>query len=146
MALTDPEKVGKIVKINPKNDVAPFIEAAAYLVGRVCATAVIVGTDPPEPFYTNEELELIERWLAAHFYCVFDSRSLNEQVSSLRIQYQSKVDLGLDVTHYGQQAKVLDVNGGLAALDNLTTGDAALRKLKGGVRWLGTPNQDVYGR
>jgi len=67
--------------------------------------------------YTSSRLELIERWLAAHFYCILDARSRRERISSLTYESQTKVDLGLDVTHYGQQAKRLDTAGGLAALD-----------------------------
>lgn len=140
MGRTTKELVAEIVDLDPTKKVDPFIEAATYLVTRCCSTAVV--GDTTVPYYSDEDLELIERWLAAHFYCVMDSRALQEGVSSLRIQYQSRVDIGLDVTHYGQQAKLLDTAGGLAALD--AAASSGRLKLKGGVKWLGTPNEEVF--
>ena len=139
---TTPEKVGEIVELDTEFSVTPFIEAANYLVTRACASAVITGTTTP--FYTDTELELIERWLSAHFYCILDPRSIRDQVSSLQTQYENRVDLGLDITRYGQQAKLLDVNGGLARLDALAT--SGKKRLVAKLKWGGTPNDEVFGR
>lgn len=68
--------------------------------------------------YSAAILELIERWLSAHFYVVMDPRVQQEGVSGVYQQFEPiKVDLGLNLTKYGQQAMVLDYAGNLAALN-----------------------------
>ena len=89
----------------------PFILAANELVSEVCAP---LG-------YGDIRLELIERWLAAHFYAVRDLRIASESAGSVKSDYQHKVDLNLAVTIYGQQAMTLDTIGGLASLNKQTT-------------------------
>jgi len=41
----------------------------------------------------------------------------SEKAGSVGVNYQEKVDLNLSVTTYGQQAMMLDTNGGLRSLD-----------------------------
>jgi len=114
-------------------DLAPFIEVANSLVTDVCT-----NYDTP---YTDAKLELIERWLSAHFYAVRESRASEQRAVSVSRILQSKVDLGLDVTHYGQQAKLIDTEGGLAALDGrLKSGKA---KVTPGISWLGVDDWDI---
>ena len=110
MARTTEALMEEIIEIRDDVTVDAYIRTASFLVDRAC-----VDSEPYE--YTDEDLQLIETWLAAHFYAIFDPRTTDEKVSTVQEKYQSKVDLGLDVTHYGQQCKILDVNGGLAALD-----------------------------
>lgn len=111
-------------------DLDPFIEVANELVTEKCT-----GDAGPDPAYTATRLELIERWLAAHFYAIRDPRTTNEKAGPVGAAYESKVDLGLDLTRYGQQAKILDTNGGLATLDQATK-DGKRRTV--GASWLGT--------
>jgi hypothetical protein len=87
-------------------------------------------------FYASYRLIVIEKWLAAHFYCVFDPRAQRERVAVLTFEAQSKVGLCLDVTHYGQQVKLLDTNGGLARLDARAKANRV--QLVMGVAWGGT--------
>lgn len=95
------------------NDAAmlPFITVANELVTEVCT-----GTAGPKVAYTAERLELIERWLTAHFYTNRDPRTASES-AGVSASYQSKIDLGLDTSHYGQTAMRLDTNGGLSKLN-----------------------------
>ena len=51
-------------------DLAPFIETANYLVTQLCASATKLVNEVETPFYDDVALELIERWLSAHFYHV----------------------------------------------------------------------------
>lgn len=90
----------------------PFIEVANALVNEVCLNSS----------YTETYLELIERWLAAHFYAVRDNRRDTEQVGSVRERFQYKVDLDLRVTIYGQQALLIDFKGNLRRLTEGTIG------------------------
>ena len=102
----------------------PFIEVASNLVDRVL--------DVSSGDYSDATLELIERWLAAHFYAIRDMRVANEKAGSVGQAFQYKVDLNLANTMYGQQAMMLDTDGKLLALSQ-----GKSRRV--GVTWLGTP-------
>lgn len=122
---TTSNAVGEIIEVDSSISVTPFIEAASALVDDVCVNSGYAAT----------KLELIERWLAAHFYAIRDPRAVQEQAGSVRATYQSKVDLGLNTTHYGQMAMQLDTAG------NLSTHNASAVKGKRravGVTYLGT--------
>ena len=126
MPRTTEELVGGIVELDEEVPVDPFIDAANYLVTAVCA-----------PHYVdNTVLERIERWLAAHFYSIRIPLAGQSTVDVLTEQFGTyqKLDLGLDLTPYGQQAKLLDVGGYLAALDN---NQQTVKKTKRSVLWLG---------
>lgn len=106
----------------------PFIEVASNLVDRTCVSSG----------YSSATLELIERWLSAHFYHIRDKVTASEQAGTVLRSFQHRVDLGLNVTMYGQNAMRIDTAGNLASLDKkLTLGLAAP-----GVVWLGTGNSD----
>jgi hypothetical protein len=117
--------VAAIIEVDPSIDLDPFIFTASELVTEVCA---IAG-------YTVERLELIERWLSAHFYAIRDPRTTNEKAGSVGASYESKVDLNLALTRYGQQAMLLDTQGGLAALNKSLAGGG---RIVASVAWLGT--------
>jgi len=128
---TDIVKVGKIIEIDPDvDDLSPFIEPANMLV-----TDVVEG----EGETTDEtKLTIIETWLAAHFYAIFDPRLLVDDIEVLRSRIESKVDLGLDVTRYGQMAMRLDTSGKLAELNEQAKGNtAATKKYRVSFAWLG---------
>lgn len=84
----------------------PFIETANALVTEVCKP---LG-------YDDTRLELIERWLSAHFYAIRDPRRASEGAGTVQETFQHQLDLNLSVTTYGQQAMMLDTLGGLHAL------------------------------
>lgn len=131
MARTTAELVGQIVEVDEDISLAPFIESANALVTEICA---------PVTTYTAARLELIERWLSAHFYCIREERPVLEKADVVSERAQSKVDLGFDVTHYGQMAMRLDTNGGLAALNE----EAKTGTLPSGfVTWLGTEDAEI---
>jgi len=111
----------------------PFITVANSIVTAVCINEV---SDYPE-----SQLFEIERWLSAHFYCIMRNQRKFESVGKVQQSLDSKVDLLLDQTRYGQSAKLVDYAGNLAALDN-TLKDIKT-KLPAGVykifmSWLGT--------
>ena len=109
---------------------APFIEAANALVTECCST----------DDYDATRLELIERWLAAHFYTVREMRAEAEGAKGVTEKKQSKVDLGFDTSHYGQMAMRLDTVGGLAALNENTKRG---RRPLIGISWLGTEDAEI---
>jgi len=129
---TTAELVGGIIEVDAAIDLAPFILTANELVTEKCDTA--------EADYSAERLELIERYLAAHFYTVRDPCAVSEHAGPVGATYQSQVGLFLSTSHYGQQAMLLDTNGGLAALNR----DIARPRIKrtASVTWLGTEEDD----
>lgn len=111
MARTTAELVAGIVEVQdaadvPQADLEPYILSANELVTEVCASAG----------YTDARLELIERWLAAHFYSVFDPRSQSES-AGVSSSFEGSAGMHLERTRYGQQAMLLDTKGGLAQLN-----------------------------
>ena len=85
---------------------APFIEVANSLVDELCT-----GGD-----LTDARLELIERWLAAHFYTLQSEArlTLSETAGAVTETFFGKTGFVLFLTPYGQQALFLDTTGGLA--------------------------------
>lgn len=124
---TTDELVEGIIEVDSTISLTPFIAAANTLVTRCC-------TDLDED-YTDDELAQIETWLSAHFYTVREGRAFREKAGSVSEETQSKVDLGLSTSHYGQTAMTLDYFGGLSALnDSIKNGTSNTV----GVTWLGT--------
>lgn len=132
MARTTATNVKKIIEVDATiivvdADMDAFIDVANELVTEMCTGT----TNGPKTAYTASRLELIERWLAAHFYAIRDPRVKSEKAGPVGVNYQEKVDLNLSVTTYGQQAQMLDTNGGLKSLDKNTAHNVQ-------VLWLGT--------
>lgn len=124
MARTTRAKVEAIIeKRDRRKDLVTdtFILPASNLVTRLCVPAG----------YDEETLELIERYLAAHFYTVTARRLLDEWTGQGRGRVEDKVDFGLRLTWYGQQALVLDTAGAL------TAASATVQKVKVGITWMG---------
>lgn len=109
---TNAAAVGKLIKVRSTDDLTPFIESANALVNDECLDSGYDGT----------RLELIERWLSAHFYAVFRRPVTAEAVTGTDGVSQQfdrpRLELGLKNTTYGQQAMRLDSEGNLAAMDN----------------------------
>lgn len=132
---TTPAQVRLInTEINPLVDLAPFIEMASGLVDELCT-----GDAGPTPPYDVGRLELIERWLAAHFHTNMDPRLEQEKTGEASGKYRGKTDLGLLSSLYGQTAVQLDTNGGLARNNRANTRPASRGDgLKTELLWLGT--------
>jgi len=124
---TTSAQVAEIIEVDPDIGLDPFMLVANELVTEVCS----------EAGYTVERLELIERWLSAHFYTNRDPRPTREEAGPVRETYQSAVDLNLNTSHYGQTAMLLDTAGGLALLNKLKT-----RRVMS-VTWLGKTQEEL---
>jgi hypothetical protein len=96
--------VRKIIDVSASevSDLTPFIEAAEAVVS---AQTSGLGA-------TLEDR--VTTWLAAHFLAIRTPRSKSEGAGSVRAAFFGAVDLGLNVTRYGQMAMTLDSSGGLA--------------------------------
>lgn len=125
MARTTSTLVGGIIEVDATISLDPFIEIATAFVTEKCSV----------DDYDVVRLELIERWLSAHFYTVRDMRAESEKGGPTSEKKQSKVDLGFDSSHYGQTAMRLDTAGGLASLNTLMKGRGSQPV---GITWLGT--------
>jgi len=89
----------------------PFVDTAFNMVDRVSACATAKGIT-----LSSTTLELIERWLAAHLYCMADPARQSESAGGASGQFQGKTGLHLDQTRYGQTAQSIDYSGCLAGL------------------------------
>lgn len=66
--------------------------------------------------YTSTQLELIERYLSAHFLCInkIKSEGASESTGSTSVTRRDPGGFGLNGTHYGTHAMLLDSCGKLA--------------------------------
>ena len=113
------------------DDLASFIEVANNIVTKNCVDEDLTAAD----------LELIESWLSAHFYAIMRARPTREQASQgIGETFQSKVDLGFDVTHYGQMAMRVDWSGALSALNEQAKRGG---KITISASWLGSTDTEA---
>lgn len=124
---TTSSAVQKIIEIDSTivTDLSPHIETANNLVNQVCLSSS----------YSTETLELIERWLAAHFAGIHGTRYASEEAAT-KVTYQVVTDMHLNATLWGQQAMVLDTMGNLAALNEQAKDGGKAASIS--VVWLGT--------
>jgi len=123
---TTSEFVAAIIEVDVTIPLDPFMTIANELVTELCSAAG----------YSTERMELIERWLSAHFYTNRDPRPVREEAGPVSATYQSKVALNLATSHYGQTAMMLDTAGGLSELSR------DLRRQTLSVSWLGTEQEE----
>ena len=109
---------------NGHTDLMPFIATANAVVNRVVNLAVTARNMAIQ----STDAELIERWLAAHFYCQSDKTYQSKSTQGASGSFTGQTAMGLKSTLYGQTAKVMDPSGVLEAIDE--------RKFAGG-HWLG---------
>jgi hypothetical protein len=119
-------------------DLSPRIETAATLVDDILAKATELGIP-----LTDTRLEVIERWLAAHLYCVTDRPYKSRSAGGASGTFDGNTDKGLDATLYGQTAKVLDTTGFLSSIGGGGgTGTGGGGSTRAGLFWAGDGNQD----
>ena len=108
-------------------DLDPFILTASSLVSK-CSSADTGGV------HSASDLELIERWLAAHFYAHSDQLPQNKSTGGASAGFQGQTAMVFNSTQYGQTALALDTTGYLAKLQQ----QASIGPIKAGAAWLGT--------
>jgi hypothetical protein len=94
-----------------------FIETASALVDDLVDCATGKGVT-----FSAGRLELIERYLAAHFYQQSDKGFTSKSTGDASASYQGKTDMYLTSTLYGQTAITLDKTG---CLRSIGTGQVA---------------------
>lgn len=112
------------------SNLAPFRIAANELVTEICASAGV---------YSSTRLKSIETWLAAHFLAVRDPRYQSESIGAASATIQSgQMGMNLSLTTYGQQALLMDTQGGLARLNtHISQG----KRAKAGILHLGSKRE-----
>lgn len=126
MAYTNPQAVAGILAddYNLTTDLQQFIDTADIIIQRVksCAAARRVPLTPIE-------LEMIERWLAAHMYCMSSPQYQSEATGGISVSYTGQTGLHIESTRFGQMAINLDYSGCLNAISSRSFARA---------NWLGT--------
>lgn len=128
MALTNPKAVESI--LGPENydgetDLQPFIDSADILIQNISAYAIAnLGMSP-----TNGQLEVIERWLAAHLYSQNNPAISSIGTGGINTGLQGQSTMNLRNSRWGQTVIMLDFTGYLNSIDN-----RAIARLV----WLGT--------
>ncbi len=97
---------------NPDHDVSPYIETASNLADKIQAFA----DENTNVFTDATTMELVERWLSAHFYMVMNQEYSSKRAEGGAASFQGKSGMYLTSTIYGQQAVVLDSTGYLATI------------------------------
>lgn len=91
----------------------PYIESAASVVDDVVTNATAKGVT-----LSAAKRELIERWLAAHMYCLSDQTYAREKTGDAEGLAHGQTGMFLESTRYGQNALMLDPSGCLRELSN----------------------------
>jgi hypothetical protein len=113
MSRTTTSLVEKVLADNydGQMDLQQFIDSATVIVDRIVTCASGKGIT-----LTASELELIERWLAAHCYAQVDMLYASKSTAGASASFQGQTGLSLDSTRYGQMAVNLDYSGCLNAI------------------------------
>ena len=108
-------------------DLTGFIAAGNSLTNKV-------ATNDTDSLLDSDDLELIERYLAAHFYGVSDQVPQSKGTGRANASFRGQTAMGLEFTQFGQMAMTLDVTGYLSKLNK----QSKEGKLVAGGSWLGT--------
>jgi len=108
----------------------PFIDTASAYVDDIVTCA---AERSPAVTLSAARLELIERWLAAHFYAQSDKPYASKNTEGASASFHGQTAMYLESTLYGQTAMRLDKSGCLSSI-----GSGAERKVASAV-WLGRP-------
>lgn len=123
--LTTAALVNDILDVEVDEDaITPFITPASMVIQARCVPLA----------YTSDEIQVLATWLTAHLYEVQNPRLRQQMIGKSSESILTQVDLGLELTHPGQQLMLLDYLGGLVGLG------AKRKKVK--FLWLGTPRRD----
>jgi hypothetical protein len=136
---TTPAQVRQVdTSIPEPEDLTMFIASAHVLMVKAIVDNEC-GND-----YTDDQLAIIEAWLAAHFRLIQSGILTGMNAGSASESYQIHQDVFLMNTMFGQQAMLLDTNGCLAALMG-TIEDAKTGKTRKrvGFFWLGKKTNPV---
>lgn len=84
----------------------PYVDAASSIVDDVAACARAHGVA-----LSAVKLELIERWLAAHYYKSSDQQYASKNTAGAGASFSGQTGMGIQGTKYGLAALDLDPSG-----------------------------------
>lgn len=124
MARTTSSQVQGVLAANydGSTSLTPFIDSASAVVDRVATCATAKGIT-----LSSTELELIERWLAAHLYTKFDAVYASKSTADASGSF---VRGPIEPEPYKDAAIAMDYSGCLKAI---------LNRQVASVQWLGKP-------
>lgn len=128
---TTPLKVQSILvgHYDGTSSLVPFIETASLMVNKI----VTCMAGKSLTAHDSDTLEMIERYLAAHFYTHSDKVTQSESKGKASGSYQGQTGKGLESSDYGQTALILDDSG---CLKSIAMGARV------GLIWLGKPRSE----
>ena len=132
MSRTSSTAVESIIDGTPEKTLTPFIDAANLMVTNLCSA----DTD-----YSANDLEMIERYLAAHFYQITIVPADSADTGNASESKRSKIDMGLNLTHFGQMAMRFDYNHHL--MDNEISLQKGLSAAAISLTWLGSTEDEL---
>lgn len=111
---TNSPKVEKVLKKNydGTTDLNPFIETASVQVDQI----VQYASDNGFTAVPAATLEIIERWLSAHYYGVMAQLYVTKRAEGTTATFQGQTAMYLESTVYGQMAMRLDPTGYLSSI------------------------------
>lgn len=133
MARTTEAAVKELIDWNPEIPVQPHIDTANDVVTNICGAAG----------YSTVTLELVERWLAAHYYSSVDPQYQAEKTLQAGVTYSGKTGMYLENSRYGQQAMSIEYKGLLSAWNDAMKNGGPVTV---GAQWLGTCDPYAVGR
>ena len=104
-------------------DLQQYVDTADVTVLRMQGAAALKGIS-----YTSAELELIERWLAAHAYKCMDQQLSSKGQGGVSGSYKGSGGTDFSASLYGQQAMQLDWAGILKNLSKPAGRQGLLRR------------------
>lgn len=110
---TTAEAVRAILGVASEVDVLPFMATANSIITKVetCAGGNL----------TDADLELLERWVSAHFYSVINPGLTSKSIAGASTSFhRGQLGQGMESTVYGQQALLMDMSGCLEKVTGQT--------------------------
>lgn len=104
---------------------SPYITAASSIVDRL-------ATLDSSAVLSSAQKELVERWLSAHCYCLMDRQLQSKSSGKSSGTITGMFGKFLEMTTYGQMAKMLDFSGNLSSIGGP----------KAKMNWLGLPKSE----
>lgn len=109
-------------------DLQAFIDTATLVISRMVTCALAKGIT-----LSTDELEMLERYLAAHYFSHADQMYQSKATNGASGSFQGQTGKGIESSQYGMTALQLDPSGCLSAI---TKGNRV------SMFWGGKPSQD----
>jgi len=109
-------EVRAVLETDEEVSLTGFISDAGVFVDRAVLQAQSNSAE-----ITSQEAKLMEKYIAAHLYALFEQKPLKERVGRSSVTYVGKSGMGLESTVWGQTALSIDSTGSLATVTGTET-------------------------